>query len=46
MAVHVHSHKRVDMRSRRLGVAVAINMLLTVVQVIGGILSGSLTLMV
>lgn len=44
MAVHVHSHRRVDMGSRLLGLAVAINMLLTVVQVIGGVLSGSLSL--
>ncbi len=33
------------MGSRRLVVAVAINMLLTVVQVFGGIISGSLTQM-
>ncbi|MEQ9617233.1 MAG: cation diffusion facilitator family transporter [Phycisphaerales bacterium] len=42
-AGHQHS-PRADLGSRRLAIAVAINMLLTVAQVIGGVLSGSLSL--
>ncbi len=42
---HEHHHHDVDaMGDRRLGWAIAINMLLTLVQVIGGVLSGSLAL--
>ena len=42
---HAHHHHDVDsMGDRRLGFAIAINMLLTLVQVIGGIVSGSLSL--
>ncbi len=42
---HEHHHHDVDaMGDRRLGWAIAINMLLTLAQVIGGVLSGSLAL--
>ncbi len=42
---HDHHHHDVDtMNDRRLGWAIAINMLLTLAQVIGGIVSGSLAL--
>ncbi len=42
---HDHEHHDVDsMGDRRLGWAIAINMLLTLAQVIGGIISGSLSL--
>lgn len=42
---HDHHHHDVDaMNDRRLGWAIAINMLLTLAQVIGGIISGSLAL--
>lgn len=41
---HDHSHDIEAMGDRRLGWAIAINMLLTVAQVIGGIVSGSLSL--
>ncbi|GMR05528.1 MAG: cation diffusion facilitator family transporter [Gammaproteobacteria bacterium] len=44
---HSHAHHDHDIDSigdRRLGIAIAINMLLTVAQVIGGIASGSLSL--
>lgn len=39
-----HHHHEVDLGTRRLAWAVAINMLLTAAQVIGGVLSGSLSL--
>jgi len=43
--VHEHHHHDVDaMGDRRLGWAIAINMLLTLAQIIGGVLSGSLAL--
>ncbi len=42
---HEHHHHDVDaMGDRRLGWAIAINMLLTLAQIIGGVLSGSLAL--
>ncbi len=41
---HDHSHDIEAMGDRRLGWAIAINMLLTVAQIIGGIVSGSLAL--
>ncbi|NOY73980.1 MAG: cation transporter [Gammaproteobacteria bacterium] len=42
---HDHHHHDVDsMNDRRLGWAIAINMLLTIAQVVGGIVSGSLAL--
>ena len=41
---HGHSHRTGHMGERRLGIAVAINIGLTVTQVAGGILSGSLAL--
>jgi cobalt-zinc-cadmium efflux system protein len=41
---HQHDHDISEMGDRRLGFAIAINMLLTLVQVVGGILSGSLSL--
>ncbi|GBE08700.1 cadmium, cobalt and zinc/H(+)-K(+) antiporter [bacterium BMS3Bbin11] len=41
---HGHSHEIDRMGDRRLGIAIVINMLLTVAQVIGGIVSGSLSL--
>ncbi len=42
---HEHHHHDVDaMDDRRLGWAIAINMLLTLAQIIGGVLSGSLAL--
>ncbi len=41
---HDHAHDIDAMGDRRLGWAIAINMLLTVAQVIGGIVSGSLSL--
>ncbi len=41
---HEHQHGVDAMGDRRLGLAIAINMLLTVAQVIGGIVSGSLSL--
>ena len=39
-----HRHHAEDMGLKRLGIAVAINLLLTVAQVIGGVLAGSLSL--
>lgn len=44
MTSHQHHHHGADQGSRRLAWAVGINMLLTVVQVIGGVVSGSLSL--
>ncbi|HHL45790.1 MAG TPA: cation transporter, partial [Gammaproteobacteria bacterium] len=42
---HDHHHHDVDaMGDRRLGWAIAINMLLTLAQIVGGIVSGSLAL--
>jgi len=41
--VHSHAHEH-DVGARRLIIAVVINMLLTVAQVVGGVLSGSLSL--
>ena len=42
---HDHQHHDIDkLGDRRLGIAIAINMLLTLAQVIGGIVSGSLSL--
>lgn len=42
---HVHSHVDDSQSNKQLALAVAINVLLTVAQVIGGIFSGSLSLM-
>lgn len=39
-----HQHDTETMGDRRLGIAIAINMLLTLAQVVGGIVSGSLSL--
>jgi cobalt-zinc-cadmium efflux system protein len=41
---HHHHHIDPDAGDRRVGAAIAVNLLLTVVQIIGGILSGSLAL--
>ena len=41
---HHHHHDVKNIGDRRLGLAIAINMLLTVAQVIGGVISGSLSL--
>ena len=41
---HTHEHDTEAMGDRRLGIAIGINMLLTLAQVIGGIVSGSLSL--
>lgn len=42
---HDHAHHDIDiLGDRRLGIAIAINMLLTLAQVVGGIVSGSLSL--
>ena len=42
---HQHDHHDVEnMGDRRLGMAIVINMLLTVAQVVGGVISGSLSL--
>lgn len=41
---HLHRHDIDTMGDRRLGIAIAINMLLTLAQVVGGIISGSLSL--
>ena len=41
---HHHHHDVESMGDRRLGFAIAINILLTVAQVIGGVISGSLSL--
>ena len=41
---HHHHHDVENMGDRRLGFAIAINMLLTLAQVIGGVVSGSLSL--
>lgn len=41
---HHHHHDVENLGDRRLGFAIAINMLLTVAQVIGGVISGSLSL--
>jgi cobalt-zinc-cadmium efflux system protein len=41
---HHHHHDVKNLGDRRLGLAIAINMLLTVAQVIGGVISGSLSL--
>lgn len=41
---HNHHHDIDAMGDRRLGIAIAINMLLTLAQVVGGIVSGSLSL--
>lgn len=41
---HHHHHDVEQLGDRRLGFAIAINMLLTLVQVVGGIISGSLSL--
>lgn len=43
MSEHHHHHVE-DLNDKRLGLAIAINMLLTLAQVVGGILSGSLSL--
>lgn len=43
--VHHHDHQNIEnMGDRRLGFAIVINLLLTVAQVIGGVVSGSLSL--
>ena len=42
---HAHSHVDDSQSNKQLALAVAINVLLTVAQVIGGIFSGSLSLM-
>ena len=44
MSKHHHHHDIDAMGDRRLAIAIAINMLLTVAQVIGGFVSGSLSL--
>jgi cobalt-zinc-cadmium efflux system protein len=41
---HQHNHDVSAMGDRRLGVAIAVNLLLTLAQVVGGIISGSLSL--
>jgi len=41
---HQHNHDVSEMGDHRLGIAIAINLLLTLAQVIGGIISGSLSL--
>lgn len=41
---HHHHHDVKNLGDRRLGLAIAINMLLTVAQVVGGVISGSLSL--
>ncbi len=41
---HVHSHNGSDIKGNRLLFAVVVNVLLTVVQIIGGVISGSLAL--
>ena len=41
---HQHNHDVSEMGDRRLGIAIAINLLLTLAQVIGGLVSGSLSL--
>ena len=42
---HTHSHRQPDMQGNKLYLAVVINILLTVAQVIGGLFSGSLSLL-
>ncbi|MGO2276794.1 cation diffusion facilitator family transporter, partial [Pseudoalteromonas nigrifaciens] len=42
---HAHSHVDESQSNKQLALAVAINVLLTVAQVVGGIFSGSLSLM-
>jgi cobalt-zinc-cadmium efflux system protein len=44
MSTHVHAPDRSELGSKRLGLAVAINLLLTVAQIVGGVVSGSLSL--
>lgn len=44
MSTHVHTPDSSDLGAKRLGLAVAINLLLTAAQIIGGVLSGSLSL--
>ena len=44
MSTHVHLPDDSDLGARRLAIAVAINLLLTAAQILGGVLSGSLSL--
>ena len=44
MSTHVHLPDDSEIGARRLAIAVAINLLLTVAQILGGVLSGSLSL--
>ncbi len=44
MTTHQHNHNADEMGDRRLGIAITVNLLLTLAQVIGGIISGSLSL--
>tara|TARA_R110000796_G_scaffold183498_2_gene300049 strand:- start:129843 stop:130760 length:918 start_codon:yes stop_codon:yes gene_type:complete len=42
---HAHSHNHPDLKGRNLFISILLNILITVTQVIGGILSGSLSLL-
>ena len=42
---HTHSHNHVDLKGRNLVITIFLNILITVAQVIGGLLSGSLSLL-
>ena len=42
---HNHSHDHHDLKGRNLGISIILNILITVAQVIGGIISGSLSLL-
>jgi len=41
---HQHNHNVDEIGDRRLGIAIAVNLLLTLAQVVGGVISGSLSL--
>jgi cobalt-zinc-cadmium efflux system protein len=41
---HNHAHNHGDLKGRKLGIAIAVNLLITIAQLIGGFVSGSLAL--
>ena len=40
---HVHIHKH-EVKSRNLGISILLNLVITIAQIVGGIISGSLAL--
>ena len=42
---HAHAHHHPDLKGKKLGVSILLNILITIAQVVGGLMSGSLSLL-